>query len=63
MNTAQLVNENGEGKPKNSDKTCQGVPLYTINSIPTDLGLNPSRCGEKPAANRLIYGCPILIKI
>jgi hypothetical protein len=49
-------NEDWQGKPKYSEKTC---PSATVSStIPTwpDLGANPGRRGGKPVTNRLSYG-------
>jgi hypothetical protein len=48
-------NENWQGKPKYSEKTCPGETLSTTNPTSPDLGSNPGhRCG-KPATNRLRY--------
>jgi hypothetical protein len=43
-------NENWQGKPKYSEKTCPTNPTWL------NLGLNPGRRGGKPATNRLSYG-------
>jgi hypothetical protein len=61
MNDRWLVccsrwNENWQGKPKYSEKTCPSATLFTTNSTSPDLGLNPGRRGGKPAINRLSYG-------
>jgi hypothetical protein len=49
-----------QGKPKYSEKTCPDATLST--TIPTwpDPGLNPGRCGGKPATNRFSYGAAIV---
>jgi uncharacterized membrane protein len=52
-------NENWQGKPKYSDKTCPGATLFTTNPTWPDLGSNSSRRGEKLATNRLSYGTAI----
>jgi hypothetical protein len=46
-------NENWQGKPKYSEKTCFSAALSTTNPSWPDLGLNPGRRGGKPAINRL----------
>jgi hypothetical protein len=49
-------NENWQGKPEYSEKTCHTDPLSTTNPTWLDLGSNPAnRCG-KPVPNRLSYG-------
>jgi hypothetical protein len=47
------------GKPKYSTETYLSASLSTKNPSLLDLGLNPGRCCEKPANNRLTYitGC------
>jgi hypothetical protein len=49
-------NENWQGKPKYSEKTCPSVTLSTTNPILPDLGSNTGRRGGKPATNRLSCG-------
>jgi hypothetical protein len=55
-------NENWQGKPKYSEKTCTGATLSTTNPTWPDLGSNPGRRGGKPATNRLNYGVPSPVK-
>jgi hypothetical protein len=47
--------ENWQGKPKYSEKTCPSVTLSTINPTCPDLG-------SKPATNRLSYGTAFCCK-
>jgi hypothetical protein len=49
-------NENWQGKPKYSEKTCPGATSSTTNPTWPDLWSNPGRCGGKPETNRLSYG-------
>jgi hypothetical protein len=49
-------NENWQGKPKYSEKTCPSTTLSTTDPTSSELGSNPGRRGEKPATNRLSYG-------
>jgi hypothetical protein len=49
-------NEDWQGKPKYSEKTCPSATLSTTESTWPDPGANPSRRGGKPATNRLSYG-------
>jgi hypothetical protein len=49
-------NENWQGKPKYSEKTCPSAALSTTNPTWPDLGSNPGRRGGKPATNRLSCG-------
>jgi hypothetical protein len=49
-------NENWQGKPKYSEKTCPSATLSTTNPTWLDLGSNPGRRSDKPATNRLRYG-------
>jgi hypothetical protein len=49
-------NEDWQGKPKYSEKTCPSATLSTKNLTWVDTGLNPGRRGGKPATNRLSYG-------
>jgi hypothetical protein len=44
-------NENWQGKPKYSEKTCPIATLSTTNPAWPDRGLNPGRRGGKPATN------------
>jgi hypothetical protein len=48
-------NDDLQGKPKYSDKTCPSATLSTTNPTWIDPGLNPGRRGRKPATNRLSY--------
>jgi hypothetical protein len=54
-------NEDWQGKPKYSEKTCPSATFSTTTN-PTwpDLGSNPGRRGGKPATNRLTYGTATL---
>jgi hypothetical protein len=52
-------NEDWQGKPKYSEKTCPSATLSTTNPTWLDPGLNPGRRGGKPATNRLSYGAAI----
>jgi hypothetical protein len=49
-------NEDWQGKPKYSEKTCPSASLSTTDPTWSDLGSNPGRRGGKPATNRLSYG-------
>jgi hypothetical protein len=49
-------NEDWQGKPKYSEKTCPSATLPATNFTWPDLGSNAGRRGEKPATNRLSYG-------
>jgi hypothetical protein len=49
-------NEDWQGKPKYSEKTCPSATLSTTNPAWPDPGSNPGRRGGKPATNRLSYG-------
>jgi hypothetical protein len=52
---ADFRDENWQGKPKYSEKTCPSATLCTTN--PTyDLGFYPVLRGRRPATNRLSYG-------
>jgi hypothetical protein len=53
-------NEDLQGKPKYSQKTCPTATLSTTNPTWPDPGSNPGRRGGKPATNRLSYGTYIL---
>jgi hypothetical protein len=46
-------NENWQGKPKFSEKSCPSATLSTTNPTWLVPGLNPGRRGGKPATNRL----------
>jgi hypothetical protein len=54
-------NEDWQGKPKYSEKTCHSATLSTTNPTWLDPGLNPGRLGGKPATNRLSYGASYYI--
>jgi hypothetical protein len=56
-------NENWQGKPKYSEKTCPSATLSTTNPTWPDLGPNPCRRGGKPSINRLRYGAAILFEV
>jgi hypothetical protein len=49
-------NEDWQGKPKYSEKTCPSATLSTTNPTWADPGANTGRRGGKPATNRLSYG-------
>jgi hypothetical protein len=49
-------NENWQGKPKYSEKTCPSATLSTTNPTWPDLGSNPGRLGGNPATSRRSYG-------
>jgi hypothetical protein len=49
-------NENWQGKPKYSEKTCPSATLSTTNPTRFDLGSNSDHRGGKLATNRLSYG-------
>jgi hypothetical protein len=49
-------NEDWQGKPKHSEKTCPSATLSTTNPTWPDPGLNSGLRGGKPETNRLIYG-------
>jgi hypothetical protein len=53
-------NEDWQGKPKYSEKTCPSATLSATNPTWPDLGSNPGRRGGKPATNRLSYGTAIM---
>jgi hypothetical protein len=48
-------NEDWQGKPKHSEKTCPSATLSTTNPTWTDPGSNPARRGGKSATNSLSY--------
>jgi hypothetical protein len=50
------LNEDWQGKPKYSGKTCPSAILSTTNPRWPDPGSNLGRRGGKPATNRLSYG-------
>jgi hypothetical protein len=56
-------NENWQGKPKYSGKTCPSATLSTTNPKWPDPGSNPCRCGGKAATNRLSYGTALYDKL
>jgi hypothetical protein len=49
-------NDNWQGKPKYSEKTCLSATWPTTNPTWPDLGSNPGHPCGKPATNRLSYG-------
>jgi hypothetical protein len=51
-------NQNWQGKPQYSEKTCPSATLSTKNPILSDLGSSPGRRGGKPTTNRLSGGRP-----
>jgi hypothetical protein len=53
-------NEDWQGKPKYSEKTCPSFTLSTTNPTLPDPGSNPGRRGGKPATNRLSYGAAFM---
>jgi hypothetical protein len=52
-------NEDWQGKPKYSEKTCPTATLSTTNPTWPDPGSNPGRRGWKPTTNRLSYGAAL----
>jgi hypothetical protein len=52
-------NEDWQGNPKDSEKTCPSATLSTTNPTWLDPGSNPGRRGGKPATNRLSYGAAL----
>jgi hypothetical protein len=52
-------NEDWQGKPKYSEKTCPSATLSITNPTWPDPGSNPGRRGGKPATNRLSYGAAV----
>jgi hypothetical protein len=52
-------NEDWQGKPKYSEKTCPSVTLSTTNPTWLDPGLNLGRRVGKPATNRLSCGAAL----
>jgi hypothetical protein len=53
-------NEDWQGKPKYSEKTCPSATLSTKNPTWPDPGSNPGRRGGKSVTNRLSYGAAII---
>jgi hypothetical protein len=53
-------NENWQGKPMYSEKTCPSATLSTANPTWPEMGSNPDRRGGNPAANGLSYGAAIV---
>jgi hypothetical protein len=49
-------NEDWQGKPKYSEKTCPNAIMSTTNPTWPDPGSSPGRRGGKPATNCLSYG-------
>jgi hypothetical protein len=56
----RMENEDWQGKPKYSEKTCLTATLSTTNFTWPASGANPGRRGGKPATNRLSYGAAFL---
>jgi hypothetical protein len=56
-------NENWQGKPKCSGKTCPSASLSTTNRAWPGLGSNPGRRCWKPATNGLSYGTASLVTL
>jgi hypothetical protein len=56
-------NEDWQGKPKYSEKTCSSATLSATNPTWPDPGSNPGRRGGKPATNRLSYGAATETKL
>jgi hypothetical protein len=54
-------NEDWQGKPKYSEKTCPSATLSTTNPTWPDPGSNTGRRGGKPATNHLSYGAALSI--
>jgi hypothetical protein len=52
-------NEDWQGKPKYSEKTCPSATVSTTNPTWPDPESNPGRRGGKPATNRLSYGAAL----
>jgi hypothetical protein len=49
-------NEDWQGKPKYSEKTCSSATLSTTNPTWSDPGSNACPCSGRPATDRLSYG-------
>jgi hypothetical protein len=56
-------NEDWQGKPKYSEKTCPSATLSTTNPTWPDLGANPGRRGGKPETSRLSYGTALVLPL
>jgi hypothetical protein len=56
-------NEDWQGKPKYSEKTCPSATLSTTNPTWRDPGSNPARRDRKPETNRLSYGTVLVLWI
>jgi hypothetical protein len=56
-------NEDWQGKPKYSEKTCPSAILSTTNPTWPDPCANTGRRGGKPATNRLSYGAALYITL
>jgi hypothetical protein len=52
-------NEDWQGNPKYSEKTCPSATLSTTNPTWPEPGSNPGRRGGEPATNRLSYGAAL----
>jgi hypothetical protein len=55
-----LRNEDWQGKPKYSEKTCSSATLSTTNPTWPDPGSNPARRNGKPTTNCFRYGAAII---
>jgi hypothetical protein len=55
-------NEDWQGKPKYSKKTCPSATFSTTNPTWPDPGSKPDRRGGKPATNRLSYGAAFSVR-
>jgi hypothetical protein len=56
----KLGNEDWQGKPKYSEKTCPNATLSTTN-LTCCPDANPGRRGGKPATTRLSYGTAFVL--
>jgi hypothetical protein len=56
-------NEDWQGKPKYSEKTCPSATLSTTTLTWPDPGLNPACRSGKPVTNRLSYGTALGITL
>jgi hypothetical protein len=55
-------NEDWQGKPKYSEKTCLSATLSTTNPTCRP-DANPGRRGRKPVTNRLTYGAALKVNV
>jgi hypothetical protein len=53
-------NEDWQGKPKYSEKTCPSATMSTTNPTWPNPGSNPGLRDGKPASNRLSYGAALV---